>query len=324
MKYKHHYLPILSCIFIVGLLIASCGCIEPTNNQNEMLDHYDLIVDDDFNKNTPGWGKNAFKNIQDAINVSLVNSSIFVFNGEYHEKLMINNSVTIVGEDANNTIINGNKARHVILIEGHFVNISGFTIMNSSVPTGNGMFINTDKNTISNNIFTKNSHGILMQHAIDNRIQGNKFYNISEYGMYLISNSDYNDISHNIYVDNYNGLRIKGSRRNNVTYNIFIDNKAKNIYLCCGAVNNFVFSNILSNDTYSDNYDNYWDNRFNSGNYWEAYHLESQGAYDNDSNGIIDTPYSLTQIRHNDNFPLTEPVIVVNPFITNEYERIQK
>ena len=54
---------------------------------------------------------------------------------------------------------------------------------------------------------------------------------------------------------------------------------------------------------------NSWDNgAILGGNYWSDYHNESQGAYDNDSDGFADDPYNVTgTIPSQDNYPLMSP-----------------
>ena len=54
------------------------------------------------------------------------------------------------------------------------------------------------------------------------------------------------------------------------------------------------------------------------GNFWDTYYLASQGAYDNNTDGIIDTPYDIPDVENDDHYPLVAPPIISNPFFRNE------
>ncbi|MCK5030887.1 MAG: hypothetical protein KAR64_05430, partial [Thermoplasmatales archaeon] len=102
-------------------------------------------------------GDGNFTCIQDAIDAATLGDTIYVRLGVYYENLVVNKTISLVGEDKNTTIINGNNSGYyTILIQDSGVNISGFTIQNSTV----GVYVAVNKsinNTIiRNNIITNN------------------------------------------------------------------------------------------------------------------------------------------------------------------------
>lgn len=313
------------------------GCI---NNENS--DTYDFYVNWQYNENTPGWNCNHFQNITTAIEKASQNTSIFVYNGTYQDHIEINEkNITLTGENPYSTILEGNGDDDVIFILKDGQIISGFTIKNTSTLESNdehaGIDIRSDENTITNNIFINTTCGIYIRYGDKNNIAQNIFRNNSKYGVYLESRSDENNLAHNVFVNNRYGLRIRGSNFCRVSYNAFLDNKYGE-YLCCGTKYTVSYGNIFCNnaewDT-ADHFNNRWDTilpdewQHNNidysitinepiGNYWDRFHLPLQGAYDNDSDGIIDSAYNIPEGDTDDQYPLMEKPDIDNQFMTKE------
>jgi len=283
-----------------------------------------LIVDDDYTPSTPGWSVTKFSSLQDAINKAKDNSTIFVRSGVYRENIIIEKSVTLLGEDANTTILSGEGfSEDVILItDKGRATIEGFTIRDSG-ENGNypyneaGIDIRSDGNTIINNIFVNNTCGVYSLYSDHNIISGNKFSHNTQYGMYLYTSSDYNIIENNIFYCNDYALRIKGSNHNNVSRNIFLQNR-HGLYLCCGSHDNIIFCNIFKENEewdVEDSFNNKYDNG-TVGNYWDVFHKPEQGAYDENNDGIVDSPFKIEGGVNRDNYPLATPPTVINIFIS--------
>lgn len=84
-----------------------------------------------YNMNT----KLDYATIQEAIDApeTLDGDTIFVRIGTYYEHVILTKDLTLIGEDKNTTIIDGNKNGTVISIKSvNYCGISGFTIQNSS------------------------------------------------------------------------------------------------------------------------------------------------------------------------------------------------
>jgi nitrous oxidase accessory protein len=72
-----------------------------------------------------------YSTIQEAINNAVDGDTIFVRAGTYYEHVVVNKTVSLVGEDVNATIIDGKDTRHVVYVVQNNVNITGFTVRNS-------------------------------------------------------------------------------------------------------------------------------------------------------------------------------------------------
>jgi parallel beta-helix repeat protein len=140
------------------------------------------------------------ESIQDAINAAQVGDEIFVHAGTYYENLIVDKSLTLIGEDMENTIINGGlKNQTVIEITANNVVITGLTVKNSSRAagtsyaglktsgsscniTGNfvtqtkmGIFVTSQNNRIKENVLRNNGHGVALHSCSIATIESNNF-----------------------------------------------------------------------------------------------------------------------------------------------------
>jgi parallel beta-helix repeat protein len=315
----------LFIIVITFSLVLIGGCIVNENkDQKKEEPNIHFYVSKDFNNMTEQWNITHFSSINSAIEKSSNNLSIYVYQGTYFESIVIDKKIILQGEDPFQTIIDAKQvSEDVILVEGNgILNISGFTIRNSSHNSSSsfnaaGIDLRSDGNIITNNIISENFYGIYCPSSNNNTIMRNHFKNNIEYGGFFLLGSDYNLLKDNVFSENiYCALRIKGSQFNIVTQNVFMNNP-KGLYLCCGTENTIVSNNIFCNQSDWDAYDyleNNWDDG-NRGNFWDQYHLEEQGAFDNDSNGIVDTPYAFPYGSNIDHYPLKYKPVISNSFI---------
>jgi len=284
-----------------------------------------IWVDDRYNSSTPGWNVDRFNNIQNAIdNVSSV-GKIYVFNGTYYENITIDKEITLRGENKNTVIINSTKNPVVNIISDN-VSISGFTIENSNFT---GIKVLSENVTINNNIIRNNpSYGIGLMgvgNVFNNTVEQNTIYN-NGYGIAVLNN--YNTLENNYVYNNSIGIYLTGVcycaisdntiENNDLTLtscesNTISSNTFKNktgthcAYIFDSNNNSFYHNNFLNNllDAYDDGSNNW---SYNSiGNYWDDFDESSEGAYDNNSDGIIDTPYNISGGDNQDLYPLAGP-----------------
>ncbi len=174
-------------------------------------------------------GNADYLTIQEAIDNSSNGDTIYVWAGTYYENVIVNKSVTLIGNGTSETIINGSKSIResilVIDIKANWVNISGFTITGGKSDWGSGgvRIYEFDNCTIKNNIFSNNEYGILTDWYFE---------------------PSNNHIEKNIFELNNCGLAIHGNS-NIIEDNIFISNKRNG--LSCSGFNNKIFNNQISN-----------------------------------------------------------------------------
>jgi len=199
-------------------------------------------VDDVKTHYVGGIGTNNYTKIQDAVDNSSNGDTIFVYNGTYHEKLIINKSISLFGEDRTGTNISGvyeepdNKYQdRVITIEADYVNITGFNI------TTEGGFIGCTKTY-------KYCTGLYLKKHNNTNISGNIFYKLKGYGMISLK-SDYTKITNNVFY-NYGvkdgcGIIVDSSNNTLIDNNTFEDNELYGIWLSC-CKNNKIQNNFVS------------------------------------------------------------------------------
>jgi parallel beta-helix repeat protein len=194
-----------------------------------------------------GTGPGNYTTIPAALFDATPGDTIFVYSGTYPTSFEVDIPLTLVGENADTTVIDGTGPSYVIRVTSSWVNISGFTITNSAFdPKPAGVEVRTADNcNISDNIILGNRRGITLwfsnnSHFINNTYSDNdygifsylsngitiEYSNISsnERGVHLIASPNStireNEISLNtedgIYVDSSNGTVIAN---NSISYN---------------------------------------------------------------------------------------------------------
>jgi len=217
----------------------------------------------------------GYETIQQAINAASPGDIISVKARTYHENLIVNKSVSIIGENLSTTIIDGGGLGIVIIITSSNVVISGFTIRNgiSDVPpflSGISMF-GCNFTVITNNVLENNNYGLQLTKSNNSRIFNNSIIDNPYAGVYLHDSSSNNAFSENTIRNNFIGLWITG------------------------VASNAFYHNNLLNNTYQlkiFNSPTMWDNGA-EGNYWSDY----VGA-DVDMDGIGDSEYTFAGDKH--------------------------
>lgn len=253
-----------------------------------------------------------YTDIQDAIDAASEGDTIYVYAGTYNS-IEINggelNQITLVGENKDNTIINGGGSGHVVRayetqVSGNTIeiHISGFTITNAG---GNGfdcISLSYAENCtiISNKIINGDvGEGIQIDHGSEIIIQDNSISNCQGSGISLtISNN--NIIENNLIQNNQKGIQLSSTSNNNVISNNTISSNSQYGTYLIQSINNIFYRNDFTNNDQNaqDSLANNW-YYGTIGNYWDDYN-----GYDNNSDDIGDIPYDIPGGTNQDNYPL--------------------
>ena len=255
------------------------------------------VVDDDGHKD--------FRVIQEAVNIAQQGDTVFVCNGTYHEHVVINKSISLIGEDRSTTVIDGSNVGTVVLVTADNVIVKGVAVRNGR----SGIVVSDSYNcSIEDNLVEDNSYqGIFVNKSWNCTVSGNHAVGTkSGYGINV-------NASKNVLVEkngatgNYfdgigllysNDSVVQGNTVNgNHLIGIWIDQSYGNI-----MYNNNFFNNGIQ--VRSNTPINAWDYGA-EGNYWGDY-----AGVDADGDGIGDEPYIVDkETQQQDNHPLIRPYV---------------
>ena len=243
---KYHFISLAQedpnyrwCYYEVNLL----GDPEtPVFETREKLPLFSVFVDDDFNESTPDWNITCFDKIQEAANAVPENGVVNVNSGIYHETVVINKTINLIGEDKYTTIIDGGDSEIVATIKSNSSSIRNFTIHHNGstqkIQNQTGIYVppNCWGNEISSNIIMNNSNcGILIQDSCRTYIHNNIIQFNGE-GICIIKKTTglfenyivitcQNIIYHNKIISNENyGIYLEATINNEILNNTFMNN----------------------------------------------------------------------------------------------------
>lgn len=212
----------------------------------------------------------AYATIQEAINAptTLNGHTIRVDAGTYFENVAANKSVSLVGENRLDTVIDGRALSSVVNVTVDNVSVTGFTVRNSKFGYAGIHVYQSGEDNISNNIVKDNYNGIYLYSSSGDVVEGNDVLN-NEYGIHLygssnvtVSNNVASNNTNNIHLDvswnntlvdnsvslsGANGIYLYGSSNNTLSENDVFSNPGRGIRLEYSS-NNTVSSNIVSDD----------------------------------------------------------------------------
>jgi parallel beta-helix repeat protein len=273
-----------------------------------------------------------FNSIQESVYSAGSGDTIYVFNGVYSERIVIWKSITLIGEDRDNTIIDGqNKIKVTVYITQGSVDMSGFTFRNGSkgvyiYNSSNNNFhnnkiirhdwagmyvVNSDENNIYDNIMIQNCWSIGLDNSSGNKIYDNYFNNSvgpgkrDGYGIYLMGSND-NVIDNCTFTGFSWALPWDWGTRNTVRYCTISHCRGFFRLSCLGCKNNLFHHNNFYG--YLPGYYFYqkwnrWDDG-SEGNYWHLPRkIDILPPW-----GIRDIPVFVYNLRNIDWHPLMNPV----------------
>ena len=278
---------LIACIMFIGVLFS--------------LYHVDFCSADGSTFYV-GSGQ-TYENIQDAIDAAGANDTIYVYSGTYNENLVVDKTLTISGlGGGTKTIKSVSSSLHTIQVSADYVNISGFTIENSlgATTTYSCIFLNSCNGcSINDNIIQKGDSGLYLVSSNDNTISGNTIKDNDNYGV-ILTNSDGNTVNGNTIQGNNNGIYLTTYSSSNTIYDNTISDNSYGVKTHISNSNTFYLNKFLENNVENaqDTNTNSWS--YNSqGNYWSDY-----SDYDNNGDGIGDSPYTISGSVNQDDYPL--------------------
>lgn len=154
-----------------------------------------------------------YDTIQAAIDAlqTLEGHTIFVDAGIYYEHVVVDKSVSLIGEDRSATVIDGDwTIGNGINVTASNVSVSGFTIRNNL----NGIYLEgSSNNTIVENMIVNNQYGVYVHsYSVDNIIYHNNFINNTNQAFLESSTSsaEWNDGYEGNYWSDYDGADADG------------------------------------------------------------------------------------------------------------------
>ncbi|MCK4613222.1 MAG: right-handed parallel beta-helix repeat-containing protein, partial [Thermoplasmata archaeon] len=219
-----------------------------------------ITVDDD--------GPANYSKIQDAINNATEGDTILVKEGTYHENVIVNKTVSLIGNGSANTTIDGGGKGDIVKITADWVNVSGFRVINGSAgikmeSNHNKVFENncssnnnygiylyefSNNNTLINNTCSNNDFGIYLYKSNYNTLSNNTCSNNHDHGIWIQSYSDNNTLTNNTCNSNsLIGISVEDSNNTTITNNTCSSNNRYGIYIRDSHNNTISNNNCSSN-----------------------------------------------------------------------------
>jgi parallel beta-helix repeat protein len=233
-----------SYIVIILVSIAIFGGLLVTHNLDDFsVEGSDIIV---------AKAGGNYTSIQAAIDNASVGDTIYVWAGIYYENVLVNKTLTIIGNGTTNTFINGSRSGDVVNITADWVNITGLTVTYS----GNRTWPLTDAGIeifYANNVHvydvncSDNHIGLLLNQSDQNIIEDNIIIRTESVGLFLLY-SENNIMKNNLCRWNNYGIFLSIGCNNNV----LLKNKCNSNYLT-GITMFLSRKNELYNNTCNSN-----------------------------------------------------------------------
>jgi len=212
-------LAVLLIVLILSVQISDLSFVDTVEGQQTNNEPKTIYVDDDATDGGDGSVEKPYTRIQSAIDNSSSGDTIRVFNGTYLENVIVNKTLSVVGNGSSDTVINGSDTGNVVTVSANWTNLSGFLI----IAGGNGYWdagISLEANncTVSRTNSSNNNHGFLLRSVRDNELSNNSCTDNTRDGI-LISNSDFNTLRDNICFRNRYGIALDNADSSQVEKN---------------------------------------------------------------------------------------------------------
>lgn len=222
-----------------------------------------LVFDDGNTLYVGGVGPGNYTKIQDAIDDAIDGDTVFVFGyaSPYHENVVIDKSIFLIGEDKNLVVIDADFKAAAVTITAYNVFVSGFTMIHPPAEDFNNFeselvdIVSSENVTIRDNIMQQNQiylggdrGGIIIRNSSYCFIQNNTIIKENDtrpsWGIVLMLGSFYNNISGNEINCFAGGVSIMQCSDNVIYMNYLYHNNfgILNVF----GNNNMIINNILN------------------------------------------------------------------------------
>jgi nitrous oxidase accessory protein NosD len=188
-----------------------------------------------------------YATIQEAINAASSGDTIFVRNGTYYESVIVNRTVTLLGENPEATVVYANRTGDCLNVTAYGVTVTGFTLQNGgSIYSSLSLF--SDGNNITGNTLIDSWCGVFLSFYCQNEIiENNKIEdNLNGISGQLLSDVRIigNDIRNNLM-----GIWLGPYCSNSVvSFNNLADSWTQGLYTYAPSYCTFEGNNIASNN----------------------------------------------------------------------------
>lgn len=265
----------------------------------------------------------AYLTIQSAINAheTINGHTITVGEGVYHESVVINKTLALIGQGRDRTILETESMVNITTIIADNVLLSSFTIRSSHIaaPSNGVLLVNASYCTIQDIFVTGKFVAVKLDRGSCNNLIQNNLFRDNQYGIFLRRRPTEEMVCGNVLFNNtiihnfWNGIELARCERNVVEANTLADNGGfgLEIPIYTPSYNNIIFHNNFMNNSWNNvpvrqaydipAFSNQWDYN-GEGNHWSDY-----TGRDNNQDGVGDVPYSIMieeQTRVEDQNPL--------------------
>jgi len=310
-------------VFILVLLLSVSVVVSFPQIGTVNAEADTIVVPDDYGS------------IQEAINAASEGDTVYVKEGTYHENVVVNKSLSLVGENVDTTVIDGAPSegyRIPIKIECDHVTVCGFKILYgyAGISVGEVKYC-----SISGNRIAGGTHGIKLFGTSYSNITENYLEQIGLSAAIQLSASNYNLVTGNYIKECTEGIQVwQHSTNNTVMENTitncddiairlqYADNNtvARNYVVSNSRLGTSIYvanNNTITHNSYINNTEalplGEWEWYAKTFGYNGSVNIINQNYYsdyngtDADGDGLGDTPYIFND-ENQDPHPLMEPI----------------